>query len=262
MPKTAKAEKTVLFPKWERKERVYIFQGESTPVSEQLQSRHTRFNDLQYFDEDSGYPRSLRYVTNQRTFFEDEQVEPFLLGPIVFEDGKLIVNASDTVLQQFLAVHPHNLENGGHKFYEYDANKAAMLELKKEELAYDALNTFFEMTFEDLEPIARVMIGSSIDNISSGEVKRDLLIKVKQDPQEFLSLANNSDIKMKNLTMRLVDGNIIRFKDDNVTVVWAVNGKEIVKIPFSTEPMDTFSKYLKTDEGILLQESLLLKLGK
>ena len=259
--KQKKADRTVVFPDWERKERVYLIAGDSTPVSESLQSRHTRFNELQYFDEDFGYPRSLRYVTNQTTFFEDEQVEPYVLGSVVFDDGKLVVRANDTVFQQFLAIHPHNKANGGHKFYEYDANAAALKDLKKEEKTYEVLETFFAMDFEDLEPIARVMIGTSITALSSGTIKRDLLIKVKQDPKLFLELANNSDIKMKNLTLRLIDANIIKFKDDNVTVVWAVNGKELVKIPFSVEPIDTFSKYLKTDDGLVLQESLLSKLN-
>lgn len=253
--------KTNLFPNWERKERVYIWAGDATPVSESLQSRHTKYNELQYFDEEMGYPRSLRYVTNQTTFFEDEQVEPYVLGSIVFEDGKLTVKANNTVLQQFLAIHPHNKENGGYKFYEYDADKAARQDLKKEELAFEAMDTFFNMDFSDLEPIARVIIGNSVDRLTSGEVKRDLLIKVKQDPKGFLELANNSDIKMKNLTLRLIDANIIKFKDDNVTVVWAKNGKEIVKVPFSASPIDMFSKYLKTDEGLLLQEGLVAKLG-
>jgi hypothetical protein len=252
-------EKTVLFKKWDRKERVYIVTGDATPVSEQLQSRHTRFNKLQYFDEEAGYPRSLRYVTNQTTFLEDEQVEPYVLGSVIFTDGKLTVKANDTVLQQFLEIHPHNTKNGGHKFYEYDADAAAQKDLKKDELAFEAQEVFWGLGFEDLEPIARVMIGN-IDTLTSGTVKRDLLIKVKQDPSAFLELANNSDIKMKNLTLRLIDANIIKFKDDNVTVAWAANGKEIVKIPFSVEPIDTFSKYLKTDAGILLYEALLLKL--
>ena len=258
--KQKQSDRTVFFPKWERKERVYIWASDATPVSEQLQSRHTKYNELQYDDKDLGYPRSLRYVTNQTTFLEDEQVEPFVLGAIVFEDGKLLVKAKNTILQQFLAIHPHNTENGGHKFYEYDADAVALKDLLKEEKAFNALDTFFNMGFEDLEPIARVTIGTGIDLLTSSTIKRDLLIKVKADPAQFLELANNSDIKMKNLTLRLVDANIIKFKDDNVTVVWAKNGKELVKIPFSVEPIDAFSKYLKTDDGILLQESLMLKL--
>lgn len=261
MAATAKQEKTVLFPKWERKERTYLLKSDATPVSESLQSRHTKYNELQYFDEEAGYPRSLRYVTNQTTFFEDEQVEPYVLGAIIFDDGKLVVRAKDTVLQQFLAAHPHNLANGGSKFYEFDPEAAAQEDLKKETMAFEAMETFFSLGIEELEPIARVLIGNTIDRMASNELKRDLLIKVKQDPEEFLKLANNSDIKMKNLTIRLVDANIIKFKEDGQTVVWAKNGKEIVKVPFSANVQDMFAKYLKTDEGVLLQESLISKLG-
>lgn len=261
MPIIQQTERTVLFPKWEKKERVYILAKEATPVSEQLQSRHKQQNELQYFDEDLQYPRSLRYLTNQISFFEDEQVAPYVLGAVVFEDGKLKVPANNTVLQQFLAIHPHNKENGGYAFYEFDADKAALKELKKEETAYEALDTFFSMDFEELEPIARVMIGNGIDQLKTGEVKRDLVIMVKADPEAFLKLANDSDIKMKNLTLRLVGANIIKFLDDNVTVVWAKDDTEIVKLPFSVEPLDTFSKYLKTDKGILLQKALFEKLS-
>lgn len=259
MAKAAIADKTVLFPEWKRKERVYVWATKATPVSEQLQSRHTRFNELQYFDEKLEYPRSLRYVTNQTTFFEDEQVEPYVLGNIVFEDGQLTVPANQTVLQQFLAIHPQNKANGGHKFYEYDPEAVAQEEIAKEKVAYTAMETFFQMDFEEIEPIARVMVGN-IDNLTSGTIKRDLLIKVKADPEGFLKLADDTTIKMKNLTLRLIDAGIINIKDDNSTVVWASNGREIVKIPFSTDPVDTFSKYLKTDEGILLGASLLEKL--
>ena len=202
----------------------------------------------------------MRYVTNQKTFFEDEQVEPYLLGSIVFENGELETKPNDTILQQFLAIHPDNVSNGGNKFFLFDPEAKAQEEMKKEELSFSAMETFFAMDAIDLEPIARVMIGSEIDKLKTNELKRDLLIHVKLDPEQFLKLANNSDIKMLNLTTKLIDSNIIKIKDDNVTVVWAKNGKEIVKIPFSTDPKGTFSKYLKTDEGILLQESLLDKL--
>ena len=167
------ADKTVLFPNWERKERIYVITGDATPVSESLQSRHTKYNTLQYFDEELGYPRSLRYVTNQTSFFEDEQVEPYVLGSITFEDGRLTVKANNTTLQQFLAVHPHNKANGGNKFYEFDPNAEAEKQLKKEEMSFEAMETFFNMGIEDLEPIARVMIGN-VDRLSSAELKRDL----------------------------------------------------------------------------------------
>lgn len=257
---TSASDRTVVFPKWERKERIYLLMGDATPISEQIQSRHTKYNALQYFDEKEGYPRSLRYVTNQTTFFEDEQVEPFVLGGVVFEDGKLVVKANETVLQQFLAIHPHNKANGGKKFYEFDPESAAQEDLKKELAGYEAVAVALELAVEDYEAIGRVLWGPTIDNLTSGELKRDIIRHAKKDPVEFLKLANNSDIKMINLAQRAIDLNLIKINDDGVTVSWVVNGKEITKLPFSTKPIETLAQWLKTDEGLKLQEGLSLKI--
>ena len=40
-----------------------------------------------YFDEEKGYNRELRYATNMKSPFVDEQKGPVTLGHIVFEDG-------------------------------------------------------------------------------------------------------------------------------------------------------------------------------
>lgn len=258
--KQKEAANTVLFKNWERKERTYLLAKAATPVSEQLASRHTKYNELQYFDETAGYPRSLRYVTNQKTFFEDEQQEPYVLGNIVFNDGKLIVKANDTVLQQFLSIHPHNKANGGVKFYEFDPEKAAQEDLKRELKGYEAVAAALELKVEDLEAIGRVLWGPSVDDLSSGELKRDIIRHAKNKPEEFMELAGNSDIKMRNLAQRVIDLGLVKIKDDGVTVVWGANGKEIAKLPFSTEPLNTFAQYLKTDEGLKLQETFALKI--
>ncbi|WZE63602.1 hypothetical protein PANI_CDS0083 [Maribacter phage Panino] len=255
-----KKERTVLFPNWTRKDRTYILAKDATPVSEQLNSRHTKYNTLQYFDKELQYPRSLRYVTNQTTFFEDEQVEPYVLGAIVFNDGKLVVKSTDTVLQQFLAVHPDNKTNGGVKFYEFDPEKAAQEDLKKELQGYEAVAVAMEMSIEDLEAVGRVLL-ANVDSLTSSELKRDIIRKAKADPKAFIELANNSDLKMRNLAQRAIDYGLIEIKDDNVTIVWAGSGNEITKIPFSMEPLNTFAQFLKTDKGLELQEQFLAKMS-
>ena len=53
-----------------------------------------------YFDEAKGYNRELRYATNMKSPFVDEQVGSVTLGHIVFEDGVLMVPKSDVSLQQ------------------------------------------------------------------------------------------------------------------------------------------------------------------
>ena len=61
-----------------------------------------------WFDENEGYNRELRYATNQRSVFVDEQEGPATLKHIIFEKGFLQVNKNNPTLQKFLSLHPQN----------------------------------------------------------------------------------------------------------------------------------------------------------
>jgi hypothetical protein len=244
------------------KEEIYLLKSEATPISFQLRSRHTHQRPLQWFDEEEKYERSLRYVTNQSTIFEDEQKEFFVLGSVVFEDGELRAKPQQTTLKEFMAKHPDNVANGGHTFFLFDPEKKAQEDLSKELAGYEAIACLLELDVADLEAIGRVYFASNVDSLTSGELKRDLIRKAKENPAQFMELANDSDVKMLNLVNRVIDYGLVKIKDDSVSVVWAANGKHIVKLPFSTDPNKTFASYLKTDEGVELQKAFALKLNK
>lgn len=251
-----------IFPDWEVKERIYVLKKKATPLSFQLRSRHTKFRDLQWYDPELGYPRAMRYVTNQIAIFTDEQNEDNLrLGAILFEDGKLVVPANNTALQQFLALHPDNIDKGGRLFYEFDPDKAARQELEKEMKGFEAVAVAMDLEIEDIEAIARVIFGKQVDQMTSGEIKRDVVMFAKNKPDQFMKVANNSNIRMMNLAQKAINLGILKLSDDNVTLKWAANGKEITKLPFSAKPMETLAAWMKTDEGLKLVESLSLKMG-
>lgn len=251
-----------IFPNWEVKERIYVLTKKATPITFQLRSRHTEFRSLEWFDKKYGYPRALRYVTNQATYFEDEQRDDFRLGAIVFEDGKLTVPATNTTLQQFLALHPDNKANGGGVFYEFDPDAEARADLEKQMKGFEAVAIAIEMPIEDLEAIARVAFPTAkVDTMTSGEIKRDVVLFAKNKPEQFTKIANNSNIRMRNLAERAKSLGLIKFGDDNCTLKWAVNGKVITVLPFSADPMETLSAWMKTDEGIEFVEALSNKMG-
>jgi hypothetical protein len=251
-----------IFPNWEVKERIYVLKRKATPISFQLRSRHTDHRTLQWYDSDYGYSRAMRYVTNQSAIFTDEQNEDNVrLGAILFEDGKLSVEATNTILQQFLALHPDNVKNGGAAFFEYDPDAAAREELDKEMAGFKAVAIAIELPIEDLEAIARVLFPTNVDTMTSGELKRDVVMYAKRNPTRFNEVANNSNIKMRNLATKAINLGIIKIADDNSTVKWAINGKEIVKLPFSQEPVETLAVWMKTDAGIVFMESLVNKMS-
>jgi hypothetical protein len=73
--------------KREVKDRTYRLLRGSVPLAFVLPSKHTRRSPLLYFDEEKNENRVLRYATNQRSPFEDEQDGNAILSPIIFEDG-------------------------------------------------------------------------------------------------------------------------------------------------------------------------------
>ena len=114
--------------------KAYKLKRNERPLAYMLSSRHSVRSPLLYFDEEKGVNRPLRYARNQKSPFEDEQDGNAILEPIVFEDGMLVVQRENQVLQKFLHYHPGN----GMIFEEIDRAKDASKELASVELELDA----------------------------------------------------------------------------------------------------------------------------
>ena len=91
---------------WEIKDRYYHLMHDKSPLTFRINSKHSARKPLMYFDEEKGYNRELRYATNMKSPFVDEQVGSVTLGHIVFEDGVLMVPKSDVALQKMLSLYP------------------------------------------------------------------------------------------------------------------------------------------------------------
>ena len=76
---------------WEIKDRNYYLTGQSSPLTFTIPSKHTKKHPLLWFDEETGAQRELRYATNQKSPFVEEQKGVATLGHISFRSGKLIV---------------------------------------------------------------------------------------------------------------------------------------------------------------------------
>ena len=92
--------------KKEIKNRIYKLRNGHQPLSFTINSRNTRRKPLLYFDGEHNRP--LRYASNQKSPFEDEQDKNVILDPVIFEDGMLYVPKNNPVLQEFLHYHPDN----------------------------------------------------------------------------------------------------------------------------------------------------------
>ncbi|MGB0364416.1 MAG: hypothetical protein ACPGJO_15475, partial [bacterium] len=141
-----------------------------------------------YFDEEKGYERELKYTTNQKTPFVDEFKGNGRLAHIVFEDGVLNVPREKQTLQKLLSIYHPDLNK---VYTEFDAEIEAQDELEVIEYEVDALIAARQMDIDQAEAIMRVELGSSVANMASKELKRDLLVFARNNPKEFIELAND-----------------------------------------------------------------------
>lgn len=218
------------------------------PLSYTLASRnHPRF-PLMWYDEKNNVNRALRYCTNQKSPFEDEQDGNFIVEPIIFEDGFLRVPKQNPVLQQFLHYHPLN----GLIFTEVDKEKDAAAEVEDLDLEIEALVEAKQLSIDQIETLTRVMFGKDPSTVSTAELKRDILVFAKREPKEFLSILNDPELKFQ-AKVRLFFENkllILRNGDKEVWFNTATNKKKMLSVPFGEDPYDMVAHFLQSDEGI------------
>ena len=244
--------------KWEIKDRNYYLVNDMSPITYTLASKHTRRFPLLHFDEKEGYNREIRYATNQKSVFVDEQDGMATLEHIVFENGTLHVPKEKQALQKLLSLyHPHKNK----KYKELDVVKDATEDLDDLDAEFEALSTARNIELDHAEAILRVEMGSNVNKMSSKELKRDIMLFAKRNPYLFLELANDENVELRNTAIKAVEANVINLSQDQRTFSWSGNGKKLVNVPFEENPYSAFAAYLKTDEGVEVFQSIQKKLN-
>jgi hypothetical protein len=233
---------------WEIKDRVYNLKGNKRPLSYMLKS-----SNVYWFDKEKGYERELKYCENQRTSFVDEMKGDQRLAHIIFRNGALFVEKEKTVLQKLLSLyHPHR----GSIYTEYEPIKEAEDQVEVLELEADAILAAREMEVDMAEAILRVEKGSEVSNMSSKELKRDLLLFARQNPVLFLELASDDNVQLRNFGIKAVELNIIKLSNDQRNFLWGSNDRKIMTVPFDEHPYTALAHWFKTDEGMEIYKNI------
>ena len=260
MAKKAKAEETVEVapqpvvtktpPKpsknaWEIKDRVYYLKGNKNPLTLTIPSKHTKKHALLYFDKKTGKQREIRYATNQASPLVDEQNGECTLGHIRFKDGTLTVAKEQQNLQKLLSLY-HPLK--GKIYEEYSAKEEAVDQLEVLDMQIDAMNAARSIDIDQAEAILRVEVGSKVNNMSSKEIKRDLMLFARTNPQLFINLANDDNVQLRNIAIKATEVGIINLSGDQRTFTWGSNGRKLMNVPFDENPYSAFAAFLKADD--------------
>jgi len=187
----------------------YRLKRTDVPLSYMLASRHSSRFPLLHFDEDTGTNRPLRYARNQKSPFEDEQDGNAILEPVVFEDGFLTVEKQNQVLQQFLHYHPQN----GMVFEEINHARDAQEELELAEMQLNAQIMAKELSTDKLVTVCRVFLGGSVDKMSTAELKRDVLMFSKSQPEDFMNILNDPLLDLQDTVIQMFSSNLLQFKN-------------------------------------------------
>jgi hypothetical protein len=233
---------------WEVKDRVYNLTGSKKPLSYMLKS-----SNVYWFDEDKGYERELKYCENQRTPFVDEMKGDQRLSHVIFRNGTLFVEKSKTVLQKMLSIyHPHK-----DKMYsEHKPQAVAANEVQWIEQEIEALNAAINLDIDMAEAVMRVELGSKVSEMSSKELKRDLLLYAKNNPGLFLELVNDENVMLRNFGIKATEMGILKLSSDQRSFSWGSNDRKLMNIPFDEHPYSALAAWFKTDEGMEIYNSI------
>jgi len=235
-------------PEWEIKDRIYYLQSKKKPLSYML-----KCTGIFYFDEKLGYEREIKYCKNQKTCFVDEMKGEHRLDHVIFRSGALHVPKNEQTLQKMLSLyHPHKDK----VYYEWKPAEVAQNQMEWLEIETDALIAARQLDIDMAEAIMRVELGSKVSEMSSSELKRDLLLYARRNPVVFLELLNDDNVMLRNFGIKATEMNIIKLSQDQRYFTWGSNDRKLFTVPYDEHPYSALAAWFKTDEGMEVYKNI------
>ena len=231
------------------KDKVFRLKNRKSPWYS-IQHKSTKRKPLIATDPKKGIRREIRYSASHITPWIDEQEgEPTIL-PITFIDGMLTVDKNDLALLNFLSVHP----DLGRVFEELDSERDAAEELVQLENEADAFIQARQLTVEEADVIGKIIFGKKAGEMSTKELRRDLIVYAKKSPAAFLSALNDPEKNKRAAIQEFFDTRLIQFRDKNQYVHYNLkdNKKRMMTLPPNVnDPMTIITKWFTDDdEGV------------
>jgi hypothetical protein len=141
-------------------------------------------------------------------------------------------------------------------FYEHKPVEIAENQLDWLEFEVEALVAAKNLDIDMAEAVMRVEIGSKVSEMSSKELKRDLLLYAKRNPKLFLELVGDENVMLRNLGIRAVEDKLLSLSSDQRTFSWRSTGRKLFTVPFDEHPYSALAAWFKTDEGMEIYSNI------
>ena len=192
---------------------------------------------------EDGKTREIRYCPDEPSVYRDNQDRESRRAPIMFVEGRLFVRPDQPNLAEYLSLHPGNKANGGNTFYLVDEAKEKNIDLNKEYLVVDAISMIRTKQLDELLAVATALNINIDRNVD--EIKHDLLVFAKKNPQSFIDSFDNPIVEMKAKLRQANKYQIIKLSDDGVR--WFDAGKLILSVPAGKDPLDVMMRWCLTE---------------
>tara|TARA_R110002012_G_scaffold308384_1_gene514579 strand:+ start:26 stop:856 length:831 start_codon:yes stop_codon:yes gene_type:complete len=233
---------------WEIKDRTYFLKGKKKPLSRMIRSAN-----IYWFDENKGHERELKYCENQTTSFVDEMKGDQRLSHIIFRNGALMVTREKTVLQKLLSLYHPDKDIA---YEEWKPTVQAASDVDYLEMEIEALNAAQKLDINMAEAVLRVEVGSAVSNMSSKELKRDILLFARRKPGLFLDLLEDENVHLRNIGIRATEMGVLNLSKDQRTFHWGSNDRKLMTVPFDEHPYSALAAWFRTDEGMEVLKSI------
>ena len=82
----------------------------------------------------------------------------------------------------------------------------------------------------------------------------------KRNPANFLAVASDENVGLRNLGIRASESGIIKLSQDQRTFHWGSNDRKLMTVPFDENPYSALAAWFKTDEGVEVFKTIKKKL--
>jgi hypothetical protein len=133
-----------------------------------------------------------------------------------------------------------------------DKSRDASKELEMVEKAVDAMIVAKELKGDKLLAVARVLIGVSVDKMSTAEIKRDVLVYARNSPHDFMETINDPMLDLTNDVVQFFNNSYLSFRNSGKDVYFNLpkNKTKLLTVPFGEDPYYIVASLFQTDDGI------------
>lgn len=210
------------------------------------------------YDKEHNKVRELRYCPNEPSVWRDEQSDNAVRQSVVFSEGRIFVRPDQPNLMEFMDHHPDNIANGGKVFELVNKEKKSEVKVQQEFLVADAVTMIRDKDLNDLLGVA-VALAINVDR-PVNEIKHDLLVFAKKNPQKFIESFDNPVVEMKAKVRQAAKLQIIKLESDGIK--WYDTNKFILSVPAGKDPLDVFVRYCLTEAAVPIVEEIEKQLNR